>query len=79
LRRQGHRGDVRLVAHFGEKEGDQGCAEHAESRSVASLSSSLSGVRVQMAIPMNDTPSTQRKASGVRSEVIHDPSAPANA
>ena len=43
-----------------------------------SSSSILSGIMVQAAMPMNDKPSTQRIASGLTTEVIQAPSAPAS-
>ena len=45
---------------------DQGGAEHAKPlRHLGFSSSILSGIRVQMAMPMNDSPSTQRSTSGL--------------
>ena len=45
---------------------------------LVSSSSILSGIMVQIAMPMKEMPNTQRRISGVTAEVIHAPRAPAN-
>ena len=69
VRGHGDGGDLRLVAHLGQKEGDEGGAEHAQLEAIwVSSSSILSGISVQTAMPMKDTPSTQRSTSGLMAD-----------
>lgn len=70
--------DLRLVAHLGEKESDDGGAEHAEPGELGIvLVEFLSGTSVQIAIAMKDTPSTQRRVPAPSRVVTHAPTAPA--
>ncbi len=76
--RHGHGGDLRLVAHLGEEEGNQRGPEDAEAlRDLRLFFLDLVGNQVQMAMPMNEAPSTQRRIAGETAEVIQAPKAPA--
>jgi len=61
--RQCDRRDLRLVAHFDEKERDQRGAEDTNRVDFAEASSSLSGTSIHSAMAMNDRPSAQRMTS----------------
>jgi hypothetical protein len=73
LRRQRDRGDLRLVAHLGQEEGQQRRAEHAHARERASFSSNLSGISVH---PRHgEERQTQDPAQGLRPDQRRDPGA----
>ena len=64
LRRQRHRGDLRFVAHLGQKEGDQRGAEHAEAGEFGIVFLKLVGN--QRPGGHGDEGHTQNPAQGVR-------------